>query len=217
MRAYDIHRTDRLQFPFPRAMLRVEIFAMADDNQRARRICSSSGAGHLRTACTRSRRGPTVTRPPLRDRLSKPSRTALNPFRIRRVQFCNRPSYGRPRTYRPTLPGRSEPIAKGGERTKKPAGRPLGSTRDAESAQRYIRKRQRRDAGTPPNGWRVCGMTAECNATAKATARATSRPAPFADGAKSRRPKSPWRKYKPPVDRKELLQWSSASFSEPVN
>jgi hypothetical protein len=31
----DIHRPDRLLFPFPRAMLRVEDFAMADDNQRA--------------------------------------------------------------------------------------------------------------------------------------------------------------------------------------
>lgn len=36
MRVSNIHRPDRLQFPFPRAMLTVEIFAMADDNQRAR-------------------------------------------------------------------------------------------------------------------------------------------------------------------------------------
>jgi hypothetical protein len=43
--------------------------------------------------------GPQATGHRSLDRLSKPSRTALNPFKIRRVQFWNRPSYGCPRTY----------------------------------------------------------------------------------------------------------------------
>ena len=51
------------------------------------------------------RGGPSGTRLCLRDRLSKPSRTALNPNKIMRVQFRDRPSYGRPRTYRPAFQG----------------------------------------------------------------------------------------------------------------
>jgi hypothetical protein len=69
-------------------------------------------------ARARSRRGPSVTCNRLRDRLSKPSANGLNPFRIRRVQFCNRPSYGRPRTYRPALPGRKERLAEEEHRKK---------------------------------------------------------------------------------------------------
>jgi len=63
------------------------------------RHCSSSEADRLWTVRTRPRRGPSVTRHGLRDRLSKPSAMGLNPFRIRRVQFRDRPSYGRPCTY----------------------------------------------------------------------------------------------------------------------
>ena len=167
-RVYQVHRPDPLRCIFPHAMLALENFMVADDNQGARRNCSSAGAGRLRsararsrrassgthrcilnrlscrirtavnprkinrmpfwnrlsngpfqqvlfvpfdrhcsssgpnhliTARTRSRRGPSVTRRCFPNRLSKPSRIALNPNKIMRVQFRDRPSYGRPCTY----------------------------------------------------------------------------------------------------------------------
>ena len=84
---------------FLHAILTLEKSGMADFNQHARGNCSSSGADRLRSARARSRRASSVTRLCLRDRLSKPSANGPNPFRIRRVQYRNRPSYGRPCTY----------------------------------------------------------------------------------------------------------------------
>jgi len=84
---------------FQHAILTLEKSGMADFNQHARGNCSSSGADRLRSARARSRRATSITRLCLRDRLSKPSANGPNPFRIRRVQYRNRPSYGWPCTY----------------------------------------------------------------------------------------------------------------------
>ena len=108
-------------FPFPCTMLSMQFLARGSGNQRARRNCSSSGADRLRSARARSRRAcSSAHRPSLvarqcgRDRLSKPSGNALNPFKIRRVQFRDRPSYGRPYTYPPGAEGRKQPAGRQG-------------------------------------------------------------------------------------------------------
>ena len=90
----NIHSPDPLRSTFPRAMLTVEKFTMADHNQRARRHCSTSGADGLGSARMRARRASSVTRHCLLNRLSCRLKTALNPLKINRMQFWNRHSNG---------------------------------------------------------------------------------------------------------------------------
>jgi len=143
-----VHRPDRLLLPFPRAMLRVEIFAMTDDNQRGRALLAPLAPSEARLlrlpAASRERQslpvegGSLVTSYWLRDRLSKPSANGLNPFKINRVQFWNRPSYRHPRTTREASRGTSELAGLQAVPTKKRGRR----TRAATEAMERCSKRQ---------------------------------------------------------------------------